>query len=190
MIQISERAANYAAENANKVVNDALAQAYADGFRDGYKTREEEIPVDLRDNKTEYVDLGLPSGTLWAKDYERDGENVKYVTYGIAEKMCIPTEDQWKELIYNCRRVPIHDYTKKINPLVSVSFVGRNGNCVIFPCCGIIEAENNTPNANYTWIKNEGGQRENAVDITKDKLKTFNVFEGYKLPVRLIRNKE
>ena len=48
----------------------AIAQAYADGYRNGYKDREEEIPVDLRDNKTEYVDLGLPSGTLWSTDYE------------------------------------------------------------------------------------------------------------------------
>ena len=72
---LAEKSEKYAAGKANAAIDKAIAQAYADGYRDGYKAREEEIPVDLRDNKTEFVDLGLPSGTLWAKDYERaDGK--------------------------------------------------------------------------------------------------------------------
>ena len=59
-MELIEKAASYAAGKANKAITNAIAQAYADGYRDGYKDREQEIPVDLRDNKTEYVDLGLP----------------------------------------------------------------------------------------------------------------------------------
>ena len=70
MMELREKAENYAVGKANAAMDKAIAQAYADGYRDGYKDREDEIPVDLRDNKMEFVDLGLPSGTLWAKEFE------------------------------------------------------------------------------------------------------------------------
>ena len=75
MNELSLKAENYAAEKMNELMAKAIAQAYADGYRDGYCERQQEIPVDLRDNKTEYVDLGLSSGTLWSADYERENGN-------------------------------------------------------------------------------------------------------------------
>ena len=78
MIELKEKAGIYAEENVINVLKEAFAKVYADGYRDGYKDREDEIPVDIRGNKTEYVDLGLPSGTLWSTDYERDGEKKCY----------------------------------------------------------------------------------------------------------------
>lgn len=86
-MEITERAGNYAEGKANEAITKAIAQAYADGYRDGYKDREEEIPVDLRDNKTEYVDLGLPSGTLWSNDYEKENGETLYLPYGEAANM-------------------------------------------------------------------------------------------------------
>lgn len=70
-----EKADKYAAGKANKAITNAIAQAYIEGYKAGYKDCEMEIPVDLRDDKTEYVDLGLPSGTLWATKYEGGGHN-------------------------------------------------------------------------------------------------------------------
>ena len=58
MKEIKEIAANYAVGKANDAIDKAVAQAYADGYRDGYKDREEEIPADLRDDRTVFVDLG------------------------------------------------------------------------------------------------------------------------------------
>lgn len=115
-MEITERAGNYADGKANEAITKAIAQAYADGYRDGYKDREEEIPVDLRDNKTEYVDLGLPSGTLWSKEYETENGETLYLPYGEAAKYAIPTEEQWNEL---------RDYCK-----VSVSRTGDKTKCV------------------------------------------------------------
>lgn len=57
MIELATKAENYAAEKTNEVMVRAIAQAYADGYRDGYKDREEEIPVDLRDNKRSMLTL-------------------------------------------------------------------------------------------------------------------------------------
>ena len=56
MENLNERAANYAAEKANELLANAIAQAYADGYCDGYKDREEEIPVDLLNEKKEFID--------------------------------------------------------------------------------------------------------------------------------------
>ena len=97
-MNILENAEKYAEGKANQTITKAIADAYVEGYKAGYKDREEEIPMDLRDNKTEYVDLGLPSGTLWASDYEKLGGKYIYLPYEKAKYMKLPTEKQWKEL--------------------------------------------------------------------------------------------
>ncbi len=93
-------------------------------------------------NGHEYVDLGLPSGTLWAtmnvgasNEYERgeytNFENVSdLLSWG--EKWVIPTEAQWTELADNC------DVTSDINYLNKTityyKFTSKiNDNYIIFP---------------------------------------------------------
>ena len=74
-MSLLEKAEKYATGKVNEAITNAIAQAYVEGYKAGYNDREMEIPVDLRDNKTEYVDLGLPSGTLWATKYESIDNN-------------------------------------------------------------------------------------------------------------------
>ena len=71
MIELNEKADIYAEENVINVLKEAFAKVYADGYRDGYKDCLDHVSVNLRISNTEYVDLGLPSGTLWSADYER-----------------------------------------------------------------------------------------------------------------------
>lgn len=98
-----EQAKKYAEGKANEAITKAIEEAYIEGYKAGYKDREEEIPMDLRDNKTEYVDLGLPSGTLWSTDYERlDGKRL-YLPYEKAKVMKLPTREQWEELKTICK---------------------------------------------------------------------------------------
>ena len=92
MIELKEKASSYAEENVLEVLKEAFAKVYADGYRDGYKDREGEIPVDLRTNQTKYIDLGLPSGTLWSTDYEKEGDEVKYLRFSESLNYDIPTE--------------------------------------------------------------------------------------------------
>ena len=197
MIELTTKADNYAAEKTNEVMVKAIAQAYADGYRDGYKDREEEIPVDLRDNKTEYVDLGLPSGTLWAADFEKDGDKIKYLPYGISELLSIPTKEQWEELRDNCK------WEFKIDnsyDLCEAYCVGPNGNILRFERTGKKEVCTHANNWEvFFWIKDEKeGNEKNAIHFynngkyrkIKDVSYTIdNFFTGYKLPVRLVRTK-
>ena len=83
MKELKELSINYATEKTNEVMVNTIAQAYADGYRKGYKDREDEIPVDLRDGNTEYIDLGLPSETLWSTNYETKDKQVVFLPFHI-----------------------------------------------------------------------------------------------------------
>ena len=72
MDKLTERATNYAAEKTNELLAKAIARAYEDGYRDGYKDRAEKIDCAIDNTDIEYVDLGLPSGTRWSKEYLKD----------------------------------------------------------------------------------------------------------------------
>lgn len=187
MIELTTKAENYAAEKTNEVMTKAIAQAYADGYRDGYKDREKEIPVNLRDNKTEYVDLGLPSGTLWAKTFEKlDGERL-FLPYEKAKKMNLPTEEQWNELREVCK------WNMESNKIFCI---GPNGNILRFVTTGYIEAKEQCvcENQSLFWILNleDKGDEKKVGRVfywNGIKIYTSELFSGYKLPIRLVRSK-
>ncbi len=78
----------------------------------------------------EFIDLGLPSGNLWATENEvaENGQPL-YATFDEAVKQFgenLPTQEDWQELIDN---VP-HLWDKKRQGLL---FVARNGNELFLP---------------------------------------------------------
>lgn len=195
-MNIIERADKYADGKANEAITKAIAQAYLDGYRDGYNDREKEIPADFRNNKTTYIDLGLPSRTLWSEDYERDGNNILYLPYERADYLKIPTGEQWAELLEYCR------WEYKIDDSYDFCWakcIGPNGNVLKFERTGKYDADamsceweaffwleefsdgENTYNAIHMYNGSKKIKRKNFVKIRE------NVFKGYHLPVRLIR---
>ena len=186
MKELKEISSNYAMERSNDLFSQVVAKAYADGYRQGYKDREDEIPVDLRDRKIEFVDLGLPSGTMWSADFEKDGNDVAYVPYEKAQKHEIPTSEQCAELFDNC------NFIKRDNLFYCI---GPNGDYITFTLLGYKEVGNEQ--AKYTvaslfWISNENERTDNTArlldmrDIKKDLCKEFT---GNKIPIRLVRKK-
>lgn len=186
MENLSEKASRYAEENVIEVLKEAFAKVYADGYRDGYKNREEDISVDFRDNKTEYVDLGLPSGTLWANDYVKNGDEYLYMIYEKASEMSIPTYEQWTELITQCRWSKIND---------TYVCLGPNGNSIAFAKTGYLHFENQITDINdsYFWVsdKIEDNEGKTGIVFVTDRLrmKTYKLFIGYKSPIRLVKTK-
>lgn len=206
MKELENFAANYSAGKANEAIDKAIAQAYADGYRDGYKDREEEIPVDLRDNKTEYVDLGLPSGTLWATDFEKEEGNRMYLPYGKAALLNIPTMEQWEELFESCRWECVTPNGSQTDSTINeVLCVGPNGNVLKFERTGMYEITDNISDGYeiYFWlIDNEEESEKNSVvfrrilnsrisnvNFYKSEYVTNKLFSGFKLPIRLVRKK-
>lgn len=185
-MELTEKAEKYAVGKANAAIDKAIAQAYVDGYRAGYKDREEEIPIDLRNNKTEFVDLGLPSGTLWSRDYERKENGILYLPYEKACKLSIPTKEQWTELKENCR----FENQYERNVLVGTVCVGPNGNKIVFATTGLLKACGFTDARKiYMWLNEElKGNDKIAVQVQNGG-NFEEVFCGFLLPVRLIRNK-
>ena len=98
---------------------------YRSTYRPHYKPTPQSVstPVDI--DKIEWVDLGLPSGTLWAKN---DIEGI--MPFRIATKQYgnhLPSYSKAIELRENCRK----EWDETSNAVV---FTGPNGNELSFPC--------------------------------------------------------
>ena len=71
-----------------------------------------------------FIDLGLPSGTLWADDFLRDDEgNILYLPCVEAVKYGIPSLEQWTEFQQNSRCNPYQTQGESR----SVTFTAVNG---------------------------------------------------------------
>lgn len=107
---------NYADEIAKQMRN-AVTKAFNAGFQYAQS-------LALDDN--DFVDLGLPSGTKWAKEYlgvtdvSPDGDFFSFVE---AQKLSLPTEEQVEELQKCCTRS-----LQAEKP----GFYGPNGNYICF----------------------------------------------------------
>ena len=197
-MNIIEKADKYADGKANEAITKAIAQAYLDGYRDGYNDREAEIPADFRDNKTTYIDLGLPSRTLWSEDYEKDGGSLLYLPYERAEYLKIPTEEQWQELLDECE-MEIEWIGNSGPNIQQVIITGPNGNILRFKRNGMIKSNNSIKAFEiYFWLEDQDDSSlKNAVHISHDekyaekvrldKKEVVDIFSGYRLPVRLVR---
>ena len=189
MIELKEKAEKYAEEKIAEVMREAFAKVYADGYRDGYKDREEEIPVDFRDNQTEYVDLGLPSGTLWSTDYEKEGDEVKYLRFSESLSYDIPTEKQWGELCETCRweRILIGDTFR-------IDCIGPKNKISFFPMGKITNELVIRPALCYFWLNDKSESLEKASAYTgynKGVIRSSTTnYIGYKLPIRLVKTKK
>ena len=195
MDTLEGKAAKYLADNMKRIIAEALAQVYADGYRDGYRDSEDQMPRAKETHDEKFIDLGLPSGTLWSRDYlQHDGETA-YLPYLEAKQMDIPTEEQWYELITNC---DIQQVTVQ-QSYECTKFVGLNGNVLTLKGAGYIDfGRHDREQGGYPvfWLKSTTEDNKNstisisflgntgkyAVDIQK-------MFLGYHLPVRLVKSK-
>lgn len=185
MIELKEKANNFAEENILEVLKEACSKVYAEGYRDGYKDRDAEISVDLRDNKTEYIDLGLPSGTLWAKNDESiDGKRI-YLPYVSALHMYLPTAEQWNELQNDCL------WTLEDGKFCCT---GPNGNVLKFSDTGFIKGETIHDCKDeaffgiYSSTEDEHKVKCANIFVT-NKLYTVSrdLFTGLKIPIRQVK---
>ena len=194
-MNILEQADKYAEGKANEAITKAIADAYIEGYKAGYKDREEEIPMELRDNKTEYIDLGLPSRTLWSTDYEKLDGDYLYLPYEKAEYLKIPTKEQWEELKTSCKWEYDID---NLYDFIRCRCVGPNGQILTFERTGRIITEGNVDEWEaFFWIEDDSDLNEKnsihmfnygkKIDKEIGRCELSKNFSGYKLPVRLVR---
>ena len=177
----------------NKVVADAYLAGYNAGYQDGYN----KVVKDSVSVGSEFVDLGLPSGTLWSSDYVKKDDNdiTIYVTQENGADYEIPTYEQFKELMDECK----WEQKSEKNWTESGFYywhdwaicLGPNGNKITFEKTGLYEATDSLTRTSeiFFWLNNKEYFHNNCASITFNSLNigSEKMFSGYKLPIRLVK---
>lgn len=135
----------------------------------------------------EYIDLGLPSGTLWATENEiRENESVSYYTFEEAKELFkdnLPSKEQFQELIDNCKWEWLDNGYK---------ITGKNGNFIIIPALGYYNnSDYYVSKAGFYWAstKNNFGTIA-SLYFNIDELDIFECNSDFGHTVRLVKNTE
>lgn len=194
---VVECAKEYAEGKINDALNKVIVEAYMAGYNSGYKDGYDKVVKEMSSDYIEYVDLGLPSGTLWSSNYLEDENNeTVYVLQEKSKAFDIPTVEQWQELVRECRW---EQKSERIDD--SYGFyhyhdwaicLGPNGNRIIFEKTGLYEIKSTLERAGEVlfWLKKEKDVFVNSANITfcTIKITSENEFSGCKLPIRLVKN--
>ena len=143
-----EKSKIYAEGKVIEALRQVVADAYMVGYNAGYQDGIDKIAEDSVLEETEFVDLGLPSGTLWASDYVKDGDEVLFLPYPEALKYDIPTKEQVDELREYCEISIKYDEDDYYVHIV----LGPNGNSIVFKGHGYKTfAESKNAKTAYFW---------------------------------------
>ena len=192
-----ELAQKYAEEKAAEFAT-ALKEAYLKGYEQG----ELHMATTIRVGNLTYVDLGLPSGTLWAvpesKTSRSDWNYHYYDMYTFAEacKLNIPTEEQVEEL---------YQHTKRLYENYVLTFIGVTGERMEFEIenqeytnrfgykhTHKYQGEGLTGCYNAIWIKSDivDGEAKSVRIVAHYSQSVEPHFAGYKLPLFLVKTRE
>lgn len=123
--EVEIKARLYADELIESKVKGVIVDAYLEGYKESLKDLGKSKAVFDGDG-IEYVDLGLPSGTLWSSDYLKKDNKILYLSYDEAKLMRVPTQAQWSELQSKCEI----KYYYKGGTFDLAKCTGPNGNVI------------------------------------------------------------
>ena len=192
-----DKAKEYAEGKVTEALTKVVADAYMAGYNAGYQDGVDKVAKDSSLEETEFVDLGLPSGTLWASDYVKKDDNdiTIYVTQENGADYEIPTYEQFKELMDECK----WEQKSEKNWTESGFYywhdwaicLGPNGNKITFEKTGLYETTDSLTRTSeiFFWLNNKEYFHNNCASITFNSLNigSEKMFSGYKLPIRLVK---
>lgn len=134
---------------------------------------------------SDYVDLGLPSGTLW-KNTNEGGDNARY-TYNEAVSRFgnkLPTKQQLEELKNKCTWTWIGSGYKVIGP---------NGNSIYLPAAGLLHPDGCSvlfvgTDGHYFSSTLDGSGSAWHLNINTYDVELLEINRSYGLSVRLVQN--
>lgn len=148
------------------LIEEAVAEAYQKGFEAAQKVKDGV----LIDDEIEYIDLGLPSGTLWSR------KPIGQFSYHDAQKYSLPTVEQFEELC-ECR---FNGLIKDDNNKIYANVLAPNGKSLNFPL------KKHTPDKSLAecrcWLDNGANPTFGTVYNLRCSLGSThnNAFPGYK----------
>lgn len=184
-----DKAKEYAEGKVIEALSQVVADAYLAGYNAGYQDGIDKVAKDSISEETEFVDLGLPSGTLWASDYVKDGDEVLFLPYSEALKYDIPTKEQVDELREYCEISIKYDEDDNYVHIVR----GPNGNSIVFKGHGYKTfAELKNAKTAYFWqVYNCDTPKTVFVPYpSAPYINAEYLFSGYRIPIWTVKNKE
>jgi len=133
--------------------------------------------IDAIENISEYVDLGLPSRTLWCKHnygVEKEYEFGELYTFDDAQKLDIklPTKDDFIELDKYCD----HEWTE-MNGVNGMLFTSKSNNkSVFFPAAGYYYSGILQPGILQHTIQNRGSHGAFWTSSLYSSTKSYNMY--------------
>lgn len=147
-----------------------VEEAYIAGYEAGKKAGW--YPVDIDENGIEWVDLSLPSGTLWSKPIWRDKKHLLKLPYNMAKDMDIPTIEDWEELRHETK---VSTKTYSNGTFWHTSILSQDG----------VEYIHNSD----FWLKGEPDEKKKVLSIDDKAMKIYK-FIGEQLHVVLVKHKK
>ncbi len=188
----TNKAKKYAEGKAIHALTAMIEQAYNDGYKAGYEdglanrepaVDETDEDIQIVEQGVEYVDLGLPSGTLWSSTYYSDDYNaILFLTYNEASKLNIPTEEQFNELLKYCLQIP-----HEIGGLNYTKFVSRNGAALSVKEVPFkVDDTYKGVSKSRFWLRTHTDEEDSKRTYASSN-STNKIFMGYKMPVMLVK---
>ena len=133
-------------------------------------------------DEPKFVDLGLPSGTLWKSQAESG-----YFSYDEAITKfgeMIPTQEQWQELYKTCK-------VKHIKETAKYTYIGPSGDSIVLSGSGRIYCDGirDFGTHGYYWSSTSVSEDE-AIRIDFDEGESFRTSNDYKcaqFSIRLVK---
>lgn len=186
-MNIIDKAKEYAEGKITEAFSQVVADAYMTGYNVGYQDCVNNVAKDSVSEDIEYVDLGLPSGTLWSSDYVKDGDDVLFLPYPEALKYNIPTEKQVDELRECCEISIKYDEDDNYVHIV----LGPNGNSIVFKGHGYkVLAELKDVKTAYFWqvYNSDDPKAVHVPYLSGSYINGAYLFPGYKVPIWMVKN--
>lgn len=187
-MNIDDKAKEYAEGKALDAISTAIEEAYVSGYKEGYEAglaAQEPIALEEENDGVEYVDLGLPSGTLWSNGFlENENGEVCHLSYQEASELNIPTAEQFRELLDCCEYIGSKDF---------LSYLGMNGHYIRFNYTFIDKAGKMVNYGTFHfWLKDEEPPEDNRRCVWGNNKGGYitSSFMGWKMPVFLVKTKD
>jgi hypothetical protein len=139
-----------------------------------------------------FVNLGLPSGKLWAAENAKNenGDEAHFTFDEAVETFGdkLPTKEEWKELFEHC----IHQYDEGRKGLV---LTGPNGNAIFLPAKGFYDKDSKSYNvgeSGFYWSSSDynGPLKYSAYFSSGCIIANNPLSSNLRFPVRLTRKTE
>ena len=143
----------------------------------------DEVRASIHEDEREFVDLGLPSGTLWAADNEEGYYTFSEATERFGDNL--PNIVQCAELVQYCK-------SEWDNERKGLVFTGPNGNCIFILASGYFSngSADNVGACGYFWSSSAASSTSGlGLSFGASMVcPAFNYNRSSGLSVRLIKN--